>query len=443
MEKRKDSSKQRKKSSRITDSDKGKPKKFLKRDSDKNDNPVKKSSGSENDTEKKQRNFDTARQFDKRPYKGNRDSGSRPYSERKSTDTASGETYAKRPYKRRDDAHTSEGKSSSEGKGKDFSSGGFGEKRPYKRRDDANKSGSGHFSQRNKQGTSSGGFGAKRSFVQRENTQPKEYSADQHQAAHSEQSEHRLYKTPGAYREYKKNKDLIRLNKLISNSGYCSRRDADILISAGSVTVDGKTVTELGFKVNIHALVKIDNQPVKIEKFQYILLNKPKDVITTCDDPQGRMTVLHLIKGACKERVYPVGRLDRNTTGLLILTNDGDFAKKVAHPSSKIKKLYEVTLDKKLKQEHFDEISKGVWLDENTFVDVDDLAFAEGPKSGTVLGIEIHSGKYHVVKRIFEKFGYIVTKLDRTKIDILTKKELPRGRWRFMTESEIQLLKRY
>ena len=253
-------------------------------------------------------------------------------------------------------------------------------------------------------------------------------------------------KTPGGYRAHaqkKKTQELVRLNKFISNAGYCSRREADTLISSGVVSVNGVVVTELGYKVPPDAIVKVDKQTLKQEKYRYLLLNKPKDVITTCDDPQGRMTVLQLVKSACKERVYPVGRLDRNTTGLLILTNDGDFAKMIAHPSSRVKKLYEVTLDKRLKEEHFDEIAKGVWLDEKTFVDVDDLAFAEGVRSGTVLGIEIHSGKYHVVKRIFEKFGYQVLKLDRTKIDVLTKKDLPRGRWRFLTDSEINLLKRH
>lgn len=235
--------------------------------------------------------------------------------------------------------------------------------------------------------------------------------------------------------------DLVRLNKFISNAGYCSRREADTLISAGSVTVDGVVITELGYKVSPTSLIKIDNQAIKLEKLQYLLLNKPKDIITTCDDPQGRRTVIDLIKGACRERVYPVGRLDRNTTGLLILTNDGEFAKKVAHPSSRIKKLYEVTLNKNLSQEHMTEISKGVMLDD-TFVDVDDIDYAVSGKTKSVIGIELHSGKYHVVKRIFEKFGYVVTKLDRTKIDILTKKDLPRGRWRFLTETEIQLLKR-
>jgi len=279
-------------------------------------------------------------------------------------------------------------------------------------------------------------------------TKDKYHKDDSHSKSYenkgSGQTEEKFRKTPGGYREHKKRtNELIRLNKFISNAGYCSRREADILITSGAVRVNGNIITELGFKVEPTAIVSVDNETLKQEKLQYILLNKPKDVITTCDDPQGRMTVLNLIKGACKERVYPVGRLDRNTTGLLILTNDGDFAKKIAHPSSKVKKLYEVSLDKKLKHEDFQEIAKGVWLDENTFVDVDDLDYVDGAKGGNVVGIEIHSGKYHVVKKIFEKFGYEVTKLDRTKIDVLTKKDLTRGRWRFLTESEINLLKRH
>lgn len=234
-------------------------------------------------------------------------------------------------------------------------------------------------------------------------------------------------------------KDLIRLNKFIANSGYCSRREADVLIKAGAVSVDGEFITILGHKVSNEAIVKIGTQTLKPEKYRYVLLNKPKNIITTCDDPQGRKTVVDLIKNACKERLYPVGRLDRNTTGLLILTNDGEFAKKIMHPSSRMKKLYEVTLTRNISQKELNTISQGVKL-EDTFVDVDSIAHSEDRKN--VVGIEIHSGKYHVVKKIFEQLGYKVTKLDRTKIDILTKKDLPRGRWRFLTETEINLLKR-
>lgn len=239
-----------------------------------------------------------------------------------------------------------------------------------------------------------------------------------------------------------KENQLIRLNKFISNSGYCSRREADVLIKSGVVTVNGEIVTKLGIKISKNDKVKLDGQLIKQEPLKYILLNKPKNVITSCKDPKGRITVLDLIKGACKERLYPVGRLDRDTTGLLLLTNDGELAKKLMHPSSRVKKIYEVTIDKKLESKDFDEIKKGVWLDEKTFVEVDDLQYVDGTVTGKVIGIELHSGTYHVVKRIFAKYGYSVLKLDRTRIDILTKKNLPRGRWRFLTETEIQLLKR-
>lgn len=237
------------------------------------------------------------------------------------------------------------------------------------------------------------------------------------------------------------NKGKIRLNKYISNSGYCSRRDADTLIIAGSVTVDGKIITELGYKIPLNSVVRVDGHPLTIEKHIYLILNKPKDYITTVWDPEGRKTVMQLIKGACKERLYPVGRLDKNSTGLLIMTNDGEFARKIAHPSSNIIKLYEVVLDKHITQDILNEIAQGVQFDDG-FVHVDNVAFVENAKSKNTVGIELHSGKYHVVKRIFEKFGFTVLKLDRTRIDILTKKNLPRGKWRFLTESEVQLLKR-
>jgi 23S rRNA pseudouridine2605 synthase len=236
-------------------------------------------------------------------------------------------------------------------------------------------------------------------------------------------------------------KSKLRLNKYISNSGYCSRREADTLIIAGSVTVDGEIITELGYKVFPNSKIRIDNQPLTLEKHVYLILNKPKDFITTAKDPQGRKTVMHLIKGACRERLYPVGRLDKNSTGLLIMTNDGEFARKIAHPSSNIIKVYEVVLDKPISQELLNEIGKGVQLDDG-FVHVDNVSFVENAKTKNVVGVEIHSGKYHVVKRIFEKYGFIVLKLDRTRIDILTKKNLPRGKWRFLTDSEVQLLKR-
>lgn len=233
---------------------------------------------------------------------------------------------------------------------------------------------------------------------------------------------------------------LIRLNRFISNGGYCSRRKADELITTGVVRVNGKTITELGYKVNITDKVEIGGVIIQAEALQYLLLNKPKDYITTSKDPQNRKTVMELIDGACRETVYPVGRLDRNTTGLLLFTNDGILAKKMMHPSSRIKKVYQATLDKNLKPADLKEISNGVELDDG-FVEIDLVSYVEG-ENKNVVGIEIHSGKYHVIKRIFEKFGYQVIKLDRTLLGPLTKKNLPRGFWRFLTDAEINILKR-
>ena len=238
----------------------------------------------------------------------------------------------------------------------------------------------------------------------------------------------------------KNSKEEIRLNKFISNSGVCSRRDADILISTGLVKVNGKIITTLGYKVNKNDKVVVDGNEIKSEKKVYLILNKPKDTITTTDDPTGRKTVMDIVKNACKERIYPVGRLDRNTTGILIFTNDGDLSKRLTHPSHKIIKVYQVTLDKNLTSEDLKSISNGVKIDDD-FVEIDDIAWVEKGKKN-IVGIQIHSGKYHVVKRIFEKFGYNVIKLDRTMFGPLTKKNLPRGTWRFLTEEEISILHR-
>ena len=225
----------------------------------------------------------------------------------------------------------------------------------------------------------------------------------------------------------------IRLNRYISNAGICSRRDADLLIEQGEIFVNGTAVTELGYKVNPGDVVKYGKRTLSREKMVYLLLNKPKDFITTTKDPEERKTVMQLVSNACKERVYPVGRLDRNTTGLLLLTNDGEMAEKLSHPSNKMKKIYEVTLDKPIDKEHFDKIVSGVTL-EDGFVKVDELAIVNGR---TVLGVEIHSGKNRIVRRIFESFGYEVIKLDRVLYAGLDKKDLPRGNWRFLTEKEV------
>ena len=232
---------------------------------------------------------------------------------------------------------------------------------------------------------------------------------------------------------------LIRLNRYIANSGVCSRRDADQLISEGLVEVNGKVVTEMGYKVNPGDVIRYDGGLLKREKLVYLLLNKPKDFITTMDDPQERKTVMQLVAGACPERVYPVGRLDRNTTGLLILTNDGALAEKLTHPSNKISKVYQVELNRALEKEDFHKIEEGGVILEDGPVKVDAIAYSEGSKK--VLGLEIHEGRNRIVRRIFEHLGYEVERLDRTMYSGLTKKDLPRGNWRFLTEKEIIRLK--
>lgn len=233
---------------------------------------------------------------------------------------------------------------------------------------------------------------------------------------------------------------LIRLNRYISNSGVCSRRKADELISAGVVSVNGVVVTELGTKVDpAKDEIRYNNERLKREKMVYVLLNKPKDYITTTDDPQERRTVMELVAKATKERIYPVGRLDRNTTGLLLLTNDGNLADKLSHPKNSITKIYQVELNKALTQGDFNKIEFGLEL-EDGFIKPDDLSYVQGASKREV-GIQIHSGKNRIVRRIFESLGYEVIKLDRVVYASLTKKDLPRGRWRYLEERELIQLK--
>ena len=230
----------------------------------------------------------------------------------------------------------------------------------------------------------------------------------------------------------------VRLNKYIANSGVCSRREADVLISSGAIMVNGKIITELGTQVMPGDVVVYGKQRLKNEKKVYVLLNKPKDYITTTDDPQKRKTVLHLLGNTFKERLYPVGRLDRNTTGLLLLTNDGEMAKKLSHPSHRIKKLYHVYLNKKITKADLQRIAEGVTVGEDKIIP-DSIALVNKDKNNE-LGIEIHSGQNRVVRRIFEQLGYKVTKLDRVMYAGLTKKDLPRGKWRKLTEKEVSYL---
>jgi len=244
---------------------------------------------------------------------------------------------------------------------------------------------------------------------------------------------------PKVLKNIKEEKDgTIRLNRYIANAGLCSRREADEFISSGQITVNGKVIDEMGYKVQPSDVVKYGRKILNREKIVYVLLNKPKDFITTTEDPEDRKTVMELVAKACEERIYPVGRLDRMTTGLLLLTNDGELADKLSHPSNGIKKVYQVELDKPITQEHFDMILAGIELEDGQ-VKADDLGIIT--PDGEVVGIEIHSGKNRIVRRIFEHLGYEVLKLDRTTYAGLTKKDLPRGKWRFLTEKEVIRLK--
>jgi 23S rRNA pseudouridine2605 synthase len=237
-----------------------------------------------------------------------------------------------------------------------------------------------------------------------------------------------------------KDDGLIRLNRFIANAGICSRRKADELIAAGVVSVNGVPVTELGFKVDpAKDLIRYNGENLKREKMVYVLLNKPKDYITTTDDPQERKTVMSLVEKASRERIYPVGRLDRNTTGLLLMTNDGDLADKLSHPRNNITKLYQVELNKSLSQGDLNKIQFGIELEDGV-IKPDQVSYVAGGSKKEV-GIQIHSGKNRVVRRIFESLGYEVVKLDRVVYSQLTKKDLPRGRWRYLEEKEIIQLK--
>lgn len=234
--------------------------------------------------------------------------------------------------------------------------------------------------------------------------------------------------------------DLIRLNKFISNSGICSRREADNLITMGLVSVNGTVITELGYKVRRSDDVRYESKRLSAERPVYILLNKPKGFITTTEDPQERNTVMNLIAGACKERVYPVGRLDRNTTGLLLFTNDGELADRLTHPSYNVRKIYKVELNRALTRADFEKIREGVRLEEGKAV-VDDLAIVDDDSK--TIGIELHIGWNRIVRRIFEALGYEVVKLDRVVYAGLDKKDLPRGKWRFLKETEVVKLKHF
>jgi 23S rRNA pseudouridine2605 synthase len=235
------------------------------------------------------------------------------------------------------------------------------------------------------------------------------------------------------------NEDEIRLNKYLSNAGICSRREADVLIQTGVVTINGAVVTELGYKIKPGDSVQYDGETINAEKKRYVLLNKPKGFITTMDDPFGRKTVMSLVRKACRERVYPVGRLDRDTTGLLLFTNDGDMAKKLTHPRHKASKIYHAELNKPVKKEDLEKLLSGIDLEDGkTNFDVAKFVKDGNPRE---VGVELHSGKNRIVRRMFEALGYEVVKLDRVQFAGLTKKDLPRGMFRLLSEKEVAFLK--
>jgi 23S rRNA pseudouridine2605 synthase len=234
--------------------------------------------------------------------------------------------------------------------------------------------------------------------------------------------------------------DPIRLNKYIANSGICSRREADKLITDGHIKVNGQIVTELGRKISKNDVVLYKDKQIGFEKLIYVLLNKPKNVVTTASDESGRKTVLDFFEGKIMERIYPVGRLDKDTTGVLLLTNDGDLTKKLTHPSYNKKKVYHVFLDKVIKNEDMQKLLTGIEL-EDGFMKFDDIQYSD-LNNKNELGVEIHSGKNRIIKRMFETLNYQVIKLDRVYFAGLTKKDLKRGRWRFLTQIEISNLKR-
>jgi 23S rRNA pseudouridine2605 synthase len=254
---------------------------------------------------------------------------------------------------------------------------------------------------------------------------------------------HRREKSParggGSATDGKPADEAVRLNKFIAASGVCSRREADQLITAGVITVNGKTITELGTKVKPGDDVRFNGKRISSERKVYLLLNKPKDYVTTTDDPKERKTVMLLIRNACSERIYPVGRLDRQTTGVLLFTNDGEMAKRLTHPGYNKKKIYHIFLDKGISAGDLQKLADGITL-EDGFIQPDAISYVT-PENRREIGLEIHSGRNRIVRRMFEHLGYRVTKLDRVYFAGLTKKNLPRGKWRFLTEKEVNRLK--
>lgn len=364
-----------------------------------------------------------------RPWKRNEDSGA-PRERRFSDSKTSGD----KPYRsRKSDDDKKEGSDESPRSFK--SSGDDKPARPWKKDEEKPNRREGKFPERSSEGP--------RTRIKSEDTAyiPKRKFADKDEPRKTggyERTKSSLTGKPKGNRGYADD-GTIRLNKFIANSGVSSRREADTLIESGSVSVNGKIVTELGTKISRDDKVQIGGDTLSIEKKVYLLLNKPKGYITTVDDPQERNTVMMLIKDACRERVYPVGRLDRNTSGLLLFTNDGDMAKKLTHPGHKVRKVYHVEVDKPLTKGDMMQLSEGVELEDGLMA-VDEIAYTGTANDKKHVGVVIHSGKNRVIRRLFEALEYEIVKLDRVAFANLTKKDLPRGRWRFLDEKELNLL---
>lgn len=338
---------------------------------------------------------------------------------------------------RSENPNNREGYSNNRGGGNYSSGGEQGNRRPY-----GNNQGGGGYNRNNQggnRGNSYGNNGGNRNF-----NRPAGRNNNRPQRPGLPKNDRVIHKTKHLIKpvKYKENIDPdtdIRLNKYLANAGVCSRREADTFIESGVVKVNGVVISELGAKVKRGDKVTFQDKEVSLESKVYVLLNKPKNCVTTSDDPQNRMTVMDLVKNACPERIYPVGRLDRNTTGVLLLTNDGDLASKLMHPKYLKKKIYQVKLDKPVTIEDMQAIADGVMLDDGE-IHADSIAYVAEDVLDEI-GIEIHSGRNRIVRRIFEKLGYQVIKLDRVYFAGLTKKNLPRGRWRYLVESEVNMLR--
>ena len=433
-----------------------------------------KSSSSKSDKprfDKKERSSDSDKKFDK-PYKKRDDSAGekrsfrgsddkKPFRKKFGDDKSFGDRKKsfgsddKKPFRKRDDDGEKKPFRKKFGDDKGFGekrSFGSDDKKPFRKRSDDD----GEKKPFRKKFGDDKGFGEKRSFGDRDKKKSfdddkkpfykKRDDGDGEKKSFNKDGEKRRKFKPRGAKKPNHNSDdflpnpdgLTRLNKYLSNAGICSRREADDLIKAGTVSVNGKVITEMGFKVGPTDKITYAGETLRHQKKVYLMLNKPKDYITTTDDPQERKTVMELIAGACKERVYPVGRLDRNTTGLLLYTNDGELATKLMHPKFGIKKVYQVTLDKNLKAEDYERLTEGFDL-EDGFIKPDELSYINGNKKE--LGIEVHSGRNRIVRRIFEHLEYEVIKLDRVVFAGLTKKDLPRAKWRFLTDKEVGFLK--